>query len=135
MNIRQRGKWKKRKTSTNELGSIRLAHSDLGEAFHLGPDDIDPTFVGGIQLQDTLPHDLRTEELTGDSEDCGGFPCPRRSVEQEMWQLGWNVGMLGNEEEKYVRKRRQWGRRTRERERGLTLSLSRVFLSIWTTSS
>jgi hypothetical protein len=51
-----------------------------GKGFDLFADDIDTAVIGGVELENHLPHVLGTIDSAGEGKDRGRFACTRRTV-------------------------------------------------------
>lgn len=66
--------------------------SRTGKCLDLIAHDVDTAVVGGVQLQDHLPHVLDAIDAPCQCEDRGGLARAWRTVEKEVWHpLRWSI--------------------------------------------
>lgn len=59
----------------------------IGKGFDLFMDDIDIMFVGGVEFEDYLVYVGCVVDVLCEGEDCGGFVCFGRVVEEEVREM------------------------------------------------
>lgn len=64
-----------------------MGELSTSEVLDFFTDDADATLVGGVEFQDAGAVQRGAEEGFGEREDCGGFACSWRPVEEHVGEL------------------------------------------------